>query len=67
MNTKLYHVYFLDGYTTDDIRFNFPKGNKELAVTGMKNVKLAQFQLVDWRILLINVSFATGDNAAYSD
>uniref|UniRef100_H2ZIZ9 Uncharacterized protein n=1 Tax=Ciona savignyi TaxID=51511 RepID=H2ZIZ9_CIOSA len=45
------------GYTTDDIRFHM-LGNH--AVTGVDNLKLAQFKVTDSKLVIRNITFATG-------
>lgn len=56
-------IIFSDGYTTSDIRFHFLNG-EENAISGIDNVKLAQFELIASELYLKNVSFATGRSLA---
>nr|XP_002119693.1 gamma-aminobutyric acid receptor subunit beta-3-like [Ciona intestinalis] len=45
------------GYTTDDIRFHMLG---DIGVTGVENLKLAQFKVTNSRLLIKNITFATG-------
>uniref|UniRef100_A0A669PKX5 GBRB1 protein n=1 Tax=Phasianus colchicus TaxID=9054 RepID=A0A669PKX5_PHACC len=45
------------GYTTDDIEFYW---NGESAVTGVSNIELPQFSIVDYKMISKRVEFTTG-------
>lgn len=47
-----------DGYTTDDIEFYWNGG--ESAVTGVNNIELPQFSIVDYKMVSKRVEFTTG-------
>ncbi|RXM31803.1 Gamma-aminobutyric acid receptor subunit beta-1 [Acipenser ruthenus] len=47
-----------DGYTTDDIEFYWKGG--ETAVTGVANIELPQFSIMDYKMLSTKVKFTTG-------
>ncbi|MBN3283606.1 GBRB1 protein, partial [Polyodon spathula] len=46
------------GYTTDDIEFYWKGG--ETAVTGVANIELPQFSIMDYKMLSTKVKFTTG-------
>ncbi|KAK1175572.1 gamma-aminobutyric acid receptor subunit beta-1-like [Acipenser oxyrinchus oxyrinchus] len=46
------------GYTTDDIEFYWKGG--ETAVTGVTNIELPQFSIMDYKMLSTKVKFTTG-------
>lgn len=46
-----------DGYTTDDIEFYWQGGS---SVTGVENIELPQFDIIDYNILSKKAVFATG-------
>lgn len=48
----------IDGYTTDDIEFYWNGG--ESAVTGVNNIELPQFSIVDYKMVTKRVEFTTG-------
>lgn len=50
-------VSLLDGYTTDDIEFYWQEGS---SVTGVDNIELPQFSIIDYKTLSKKVVFATG-------
>lgn len=50
---------FVDGYTTDDIEFYWKGG--ETAVTGVTQIELPQFSIVDYKLVSRNVVFSTGE------
>lgn len=49
--------FFSDGYTTDDIEFYWQEGS---SVTGVDNIELPQFSIIDYKTLSKKVVFATG-------
>jgi len=48
---------FSDGYTTDDIEFYWQGGS---SVTGVDNIELPQFSIIDYKTLSKKAVFATG-------
>ncbi|KAK3574577.1 hypothetical protein QTP86_010193 [Hemibagrus guttatus] len=47
-----------DGYTTDDIQFYWKGGDN--AVSGVSQIELPQFSIVDYKLVSRNVVFSTG-------
>ena len=50
---------FSDGYANDEIRFQLIDGSKN-SVTGLDNIKLAQFELLHFNINIATTKFARG-------
>lgn len=51
-----------DGYTTDDIEFYWNGGKS--AVSGVNNIELPQFSIIDYKMISKRVVFATGKHQA---
>ena len=51
-------VLSADGYTTDDIEFYW-QGSR--SVTGVENIELPQFDIIDYQTLSKKAVFATGN------
>lgn len=49
-----------DGYTTDDIEFYWQGGSNAGSVTGVENIELPQFSIIDYQTLSKKAVFATG-------
>lgn len=49
-----------DGYTTDDIEFYWQGGSSGASVTGVENIELPQFSIIDYQTLSKKAVFATG-------
>ncbi|KAG7225183.1 hypothetical protein INR49_014741 [Caranx melampygus] len=49
-----------DGYTTDDIEFYWQGGSSGGSVTGVENIELPQFSIIDYQTLSKKAVFATG-------
>ena len=54
----------LDGYTTDDIEFYWQGGTTASSVTGVENIELPQFDIVDYQTLSKKAVFATGNSSS---
>lgn len=52
----------LDGYTTDDIEFYWQGGSDRGSVTGVENIELPQFSIIDYQTLSKKAVFATGND-----
>lgn len=50
-----------DGYTTDDIEFYWQGGSNRGSVTGVENIELPQFSIIDYQTLSKKAVFATGN------
>lgn len=50
-----------DGYTTDDIEFYWQGGSNGGSVTGVENIELPQFSIIDYQTLSKKAVFATGN------
>lgn len=50
-----------DGYTTDDIEFYWQGGSDRGSVTGVENIELPQFSIIDYQTLSKKAVFATGN------
>lgn len=50
----------IDGYTTDDIEFYWQGGSNAGSVTGVENIELPQFSIIDYQTLSTKAVFATG-------
>ncbi|KAL7380200.1 hypothetical protein ABVT39_013529 [Epinephelus coioides] len=48
------------GYTTDDIEFYWQGGSNTGSVTGVENIELPQFSIIDYQTLSKKAVFATG-------
>uniref|UniRef100_A0A3P9J1F9 Gamma-aminobutyric acid type A receptor beta1 subunit n=1 Tax=Oryzias latipes TaxID=8090 RepID=A0A3P9J1F9_ORYLA len=48
------------GYTTDDIEFYWQGGSNAGSVTGVENIELPQFSIIDYQTLSTKAVFATG-------
>uniref|UniRef100_A0A1A7XW44 Gamma-aminobutyric acid receptor subunit beta-2 n=2 Tax=Nothobranchiidae TaxID=405002 RepID=A0A1A7XW44_9TELE len=48
------------GYTTDDIEFYWQGGSNSGSVTGVENIELPQFSIIDYQTLSKKAVFATG-------
>ncbi|XP_032403613.1 gamma-aminobutyric acid receptor subunit beta-1 [Xiphophorus hellerii] len=48
------------GYTTDDIEFYWQGGSNAGSVTGVENIELPQFSIIDYQTLSKKAVFATG-------
>ncbi|XP_013867340.1 gamma-aminobutyric acid receptor subunit beta-1 [Austrofundulus limnaeus] len=48
------------GYTTDDIEFYWQGGSNSGSVTGVENIELPQFSIIDYQTLSTKAVFATG-------
>uniref|UniRef100_A0A8C9ZUL5 Gamma-aminobutyric acid type A receptor subunit beta1 n=1 Tax=Sander lucioperca TaxID=283035 RepID=A0A8C9ZUL5_SANLU len=48
------------GYTTDDIEFYWQGGSNAGSVTGVENIELPQFDIIDYQTLSKKAVFATG-------
>lgn len=55
-----------DGYTTDDIEFYWQGGSNGGSVTGVENIELPQFSIIDYQTLSKKAVFATGNKAIVS-
>lgn len=56
----IYIIYiWTDGYTTDDIQFYWRGGDN--AVSGVSQIELPQFSIVDYKLVSRNVVFSTGE------
>lgn len=51
-----------DGYTTDDIEFYWQGGSDRGSVTGVENIELPQFSIIDYQTLSKKAVFATGND-----
>lgn len=57
LSCNIFSLSLSDGYTTDDIEFYWQEGS---SVTGVDNIELPQFSIIDYKTLSKKVVFATG-------